>query len=332
MDRVLARRALGVVLLLAAPARADSRSDYFSRLAAAVRSGLDEAVAARAPKLVPPIPIKVAWKAVRIGSLDLGAPLVAMTAGDLDGDGKGELYAVTSREVIAMGLDQRRIKELGRVPFSGERAALSPREVVGTAVVDGAVLVAGVSSWARELRVDWQGKTLTAQPGAAGFLVCPGERAALSPGRNHFGDPVTPVHGVRCRADMVDAEGHPLRVRATLGGTRLAITVARCTATGACEPAGTHEYKDYGVAFELADLDRNGTPELIVSGAGAPGDPDAIKVIALGSEDKKGLFRHRFNGGVAGLAVIDSDGDGAMELVAAVRLVGATRVDLWRFN
>jgi hypothetical protein len=69
-----------------------------------------------------------------------------------------------------------------------------------------------------------------------------------------------------------------------------------------------------------------------VSGAGAPGDPDAVKVIALGTDDKKGLFRYRFNGGVAGIAVIDSDGDGAMEVIAAVRLVGATRVDLWRFN
>ncbi|MDB4963110.1 MAG: repeat protein [Myxococcales bacterium] len=332
MDRVLARAALGAVLVLAAPALAEPRADYFSRLAAAVRSGLEEAVVARAPRLVPPTPIKVTWKAVRVGSLDLGAPLVALTAGDLDRDGKSELYAVTSREVIAFALDQRKIKELGRVAFGGDRAALSPREVIGTAVVDGSELVAGVSSWAKELRVGWQGKVLVAQPGGAGFLQCPGERAALSPGRNHFGDPLAPVHGVRCRDDLFDAEGHPLRVRAALAGTRLAITVARCSVAGACEPAGTYEYKDYGVAFELADLDRNGTPELIVSGAGAPGDPDAIKVIGLGGEDKKGLFRHRFNGGVAGLAVLDSDGDGAMELVAAVRLVGATRVDLWRFN
>lgn len=323
---------LGAVLLLAASADAQPRDDYFERLTVAVRTGLEEAVVARAPKLVPPVPLRVAWKAVRVGSLDLGAPLVAMTAADLDRDGKGELYAVTSREVIAFGLEARKVKELGRVAFTGTPAVPAPRDVVGTAVVEGAELVAGVSSWAAELRVRWQGKTLIGQSGAPGFLVCVDERAALVPGRNHFGDALAPMHGVRCRRDLVDAEGHPLRVRAVLTGTKLEIAVERCSALGVCQPAVKHEYKEYGVAFEIADVDRNGTPEVIVSGAGAPGDPDAVKVIALGSDDKKGTFRHRFNGGVAGIAVIDSDGDGAMEVIAAVRLVGATRVDLWRFN
>lgn len=323
---------LGAVLLLAVPAKAAPRDDYFERLAAAVRSGLEEAALARAPKLVPPVPIKVAWKAVRIGSLDLGAPLVAMTAADLDRDGKGELYAVTSREVVAYALEMRKVKELGRIAFTGAPAVPAPRDVVGTVAVEGAEVVAGVSTWANDLRIGWQGKVLVGQVGSPGFLVCAGERAALVPGRNHFGDLVAPVHGVRCRNDLVDAEGHPLRVRAALRGTRLEISVERCTAAGACQPATKHEYKDYGVAFEIADVDRNGTPEVIVSGAGAPGDPDAVKVIAFGADDKKGVFRHRFNGGVAGIAVIDSDGDGAMEVIAAVRLVGATRVDLWRFN
>lgn len=323
---------LGAVLVLTVRANAEPRDDYFERLAAAVRGGLEDAVVARAPKLVPPVPVRVAWKAVRVGSLDLGAPLVAMTAADLDRDGKGELYAVTSREVIAFALEVRKVKELGRVAFTGAPAVPAPRDVVGTAVVDGAQLVAGVSSWATELRVMWQGKTLVAQAGVPGFLVCAGDRAALVPGRNHFGDPLAPVHGVRCRNDLVDASGHPLHVRAVLTATKLDITVARCSALGVCQPATKHEYKDYGVAFEIADVDRNGTPEVIVSGSGAPGDPDAVKVIALGSDDKKGMFRHRFNGGVAGIAVIDSDGDGAMEVIAAVRLVGATRVDLWRFN
>lgn len=323
---------LGAVLVLAASAEAQPRDDYFERLAAAVRTGLEDAVVARGPVLVPPVPIRVAWKAVRIGSLDLGAPLVALTAADLDGDRKGELYAVTSREVVAFGLDARKVKELGRIAFTGTPSVPAPRDVVGTAVIDGAELVAGVSSWTSDLRVRWQGTTLVGQLGAPGLLVCAGERLALVPGRNHFGDPLAPMHGVRCRRDLVDAAGHPLRVRAVLSGSRLAIAVERCSALGVCQPAATHEYKEYGVAFEISDVDRNGTPEVIVSGAGAPGDPDAVKVIALGSDDKKGIFRHRFNGGVAGIAVIDSDGDGAMEVVAAVRLVGATRVDLWRFN
>ena len=49
-------------------------------------------------------------------------------------------------------------------------------------------------------------------------------------------------------------------------------------------------------------------------------------------DEKKGLFRRTFNGGVVGVVVADGDGDGAAEVIAAVRLAGATRVDLWRLD
>ena len=313
--------ALGAVLCMVGSARAE-QGDYFARLEAAVRAGLDEAALAHAPKLVPPVPIKVTWKAVRLGSADLGAPLVALTAADLDGDGKGELYAVTPREVVAIGIDHR-VKELGRVPFGGEPAMPVPRDVIGTAIVDGGEVLAAVSAWARELRVGWRGKVLVAQPGAPGFAVCPGERLAVASGRNYFGDAAAPIFGVRCRTDLVDPAGRPLHLRATLTGTKLQIVV---------DPGATYELADYGVAFALADVDRDGRPEVIVSGAGAPGDPDAIKVLTLGGDEKKGLFRRQFTGGVAGITVIDGDGDGVAEVIAAVRLVGATRVDLWRLD
>ncbi len=339
---------LGVVAIaaVAPPARADG-GDYFARLAAAVRGGLDEAAAAHAPRLVPPVPIQVTWKAVRLGSLDLGAPVVALTAGDLDGDGKGELYVVTSREVVALGVANQRVKELGRAPFAGDPAIPAPRDVIGTAVIDGTELIASVSAFARELRVGWRGKALVARPGGPGFLVCPGERMSLVPGRNHFGDTASPVYSVRCTAGLVDPSGLPLRARAALTANKLEVAIERCagaspTGSGgnlpsaisgtACQPAQNYEYKDYGVAFELADVDHDGRPELIVSGAGAPGDPDSIKVFTLGGDERRGLFRRQFTGGVVGVTVVDGDGDGVAEVVAAVRLVGATRVDLWRLD
>lgn len=345
----MARRAapLGVVLapvlataLAIDVAHAEPERGYFARLAAAVNAGFDAALEARAPRLVPPVPVAVAWKAARIGSFDLGAPLVALTGGDLDGDGKGELYAVTAREVIAFAVTGKKARELGRVTFAGPPAVPASRDAVGSAVVDGPALVAASSAWAAELRAGWEApagqggaRTLVGQPGEAGFLVCPGERLQLVPGRNHFGEPAAPVHGVRCRADLVDPEGYPLRVRAALTDTRIDVVVEKCAAGGsACQVVATHAYKDYGVAFALADVDRDGTPEVIVSGAGAPGDRDAVKVIELGGDEKRGLFRQAFNGGVAAIAVLDSDGDGKAEVVAAVRLAGATRVDLWRFN
>jgi hypothetical protein len=119
----------------------------------------------------------------------------------------------------------------------------------------------------------------------------------------------------------------PLELRAQLAlGGKLAVEVKKCAPGGACQPAGTYEYGHSGTAFELADVDRDGTPEVIVSGYVAPGDADGVKVYALGSDEKRPLFKKSFNGGVVGIAVAQST------VVVAVRLAGATRVDLWRLN
>src|SRR5439155_2110082 len=135
-------------IAIGASARADvapaTRGDtWLHELAHDVRARLDAAVQARVPK--PPVPIAVTWKPQRIGSLDLGAPLVALAAADLDGDGKAELYAVTAHDVVAIGAAGR-VRELGRVAFAGEPAVPQPRDTVGAAVVVHGELIASVSS------------------------------------------------------------------------------------------------------------------------------------------------------------------------------------------
>lgn len=326
----MVRAALVLLVALAAPARAGSE-DYFARLAAAAKRSADEVIAARPPKLVPPVAVTPAWKPVRIGSIDPGAPLVALVSADLDRDGKAELYAVTTREVIALGIANKRVTEIGRVAFAGEPAMPASRDPVGTAIVVGGELVASSSAWESDLRASWREGVLQARPGQAGALVCPGERLARVPGRNHFGDPAAPVYGIRC-AELVDPIGAPIKLRAVLTGPKLEVTVERCGATGGCLPVAKHDLKDYGSVFAIADVDRDGRPEAIVTGAGAPGDPDAIKVITLGGDTKKGLFRKTFQSGVVGIGVGDSDGDGVVEVVVATRLAGTTLVDLWRLD
>jgi hypothetical protein len=311
---------------------------YLGRLAIAVTERLDALAAARAPKLVPPVPVRVTWKPVKLGSLDLGGPLAALAAADLDGDGKAELYAVTAQGVVAIAIRGSKATELGRVPFTGPRVASEPRDVVGSAVALGRELVAASSGWANELRVAWQGKKLVAQTGGPGFLVCPQERASLVPGRNHFapgpGPAASAFYGVRCRDDLVDPEGHPLRIRAQLALTgKLAVAIEACAAGGKpCRPDAAFELDGVGVAFEIADVDRDGTPELVVSDDAAPGDPDFVKVVSAAAPQGRPLFKKTFQAGVAGIAAVDSDGDGVGEVIAAVRLAGATRVDLWRLH
>lgn len=336
------RWASAAVAIVASSAGVASASDappmtFFERLVANIEVRLDAAIVARPPKLVPPSKVALSWKLAKLGSLDLGAPLVALTGGDLDGDGKGELYAVTTRDVIAIGIVDKRPKELGRVALGGERSVGGPRDVVGTAVVDGTTLIASVSLWQHSVRVTWHGGALVTTPGGAGFAMCAGEPyMVLARGRNYFGEGAAAIYGARCASRVVDGDGYPLRARAVVSVTsKLDVTVERCAATGlGCQLAARHEYTGAGVAFEVADLDRDGRLEVLYSGAGAPGDPDTLKVVTLGDDDKKAarLKKGVTNGGVAGLAVTDVDGNGVVDAIVAVRLLGATRVDLWRLD
>lgn len=306
---------------------------YLGRLAIAVTERLDALAAAHAPKLVPPVPVRVAWKPVKLGSLDLGAPLAALAAADLDGDGKAELYAVTAREVVGIAIRGNKTIELGRVAFAGPPAVPEPRDIVGTAVVENGELVAAASPWTNELRIAWQAKKLVGQPGGPGFLICPRVRSALVPGRNYFGAAAGAFYAGRCRDDLVDREGYPLRVRAQLAlSGKLGVAIEKCATGGKlCRPDAAFELAGAGAAFELADVDRDGTPEVIVSDDAAPGDPDFVKVVSAAAPGRP-LYKKVFQSGVAAIAALDSDGDGATEVVAAVRLAGAARVDLWRLN
>jgi hypothetical protein len=336
--------AAALLSLVAAPASAsdDARpvsagpDAFLHDLVRDVRAKLDAAIVARPPKLVPPKKLDIKWKLAKLGSLDIGGPLVTLTGADLDGDGKGELYAVTAREVIAIGVRGKKLDELGRVAFSGEPALPMPRDVVGTATVDGGVLVASVSSFAKSMRVSWKSKALVAAQGEPGFTLCAGELAQLAPGRNYFGDATTGHYGARCRSRLVEPDGHAIRVRAQLSlANRVEIQVERCVAANVgCQPATKYEYSSAGIAFDIADVDRDGKPELIYTGAGAPGDPDLIKVVSLGDDEKKrAKLRKSFTaGGVAGVAVTDLDGNGSADVAIAVRIAGSTRVDLWRIE
>jgi len=328
------RRLAAALCLIATAAPAHADPTFVDKLRAAIRAHSTPAIVVQPPVLVPPVPVKRAWKLAKVATLDLGAPLAALTAGDADGDGKAELYAVTPRELLAIGILDGKPRILAPAPFGCDAARLAPRDCLASVLVDGGSVIAAASPWASARRASWKSGAFNVVPADAGFPQCPGEVAPLAPGRNYFGDAATGHYGARCTNAFVDPQGRPLRVRGVLSlANKLAVTVETCAAGGtACAAPVSYEHAAVGTAFEIADLDRDGTLELLGAGAGAPGDPDALKIVTLGAGDKVApKLRKAFAaGGVAGIAVGDVDGDGVPDAIVAVRVVGAPRVDLWR--
>jgi hypothetical protein len=328
-----------------APAAADAAADRAAlrRIVEKANAAIERAIAASAPPRVPPVPVKVTWRPRRLASVNVGAQLLALVGGDLDADGKAELYAVTEKDVVVYDAAAGKLVERGRAALPADPPALRPRDAVATAYVERGAreLRVKTSTRARGARYAVDGKGLRELGTLDEFPLCAGRSAQLVPGRNHFGTVDTPVYAVECRDDLVDREGTPLGVVAELGASgSLAVTVTpRVARAGTPAPASIYTgaaiaVSGVGTAYEVADVDRDGTIEVITSGAGAPGDKDAIKVLAVGAAGvaKKPTFRRAFSGGVVAIVVADVDGDGADEVIGAVRLAGSTKVDLWQLN
>ncbi|HVV84854.1 MAG TPA: hypothetical protein VHE35_17440, partial [Kofleriaceae bacterium] len=320
----------------AGPARPATLADLWKLLD-------DELAEARAALTPPPPPVPVTWKARRVASLDLGAPLLALAVGDLDGDGRGELVALTERAVVVMSPARHGLVEKTRIAVPAEPAIVRPRDPVGALAIAPADHGGPAEIWARSSSVGRGARyrlvdgTLHEVAPVDGFPFCPGHEVELVPGRNYAEGPGGAGGAFlarRCRDDLVDERGRRLHAEATVGvdGT-LSLTVTTRCPPGAtdCPSDRTIVVDGAGVAMEIDDVDRDGRLEVITSAAGAPGDADAVIVRRLGplALVPKPLFKRGFSGGIVALGSGDVDGDGDRDVFAAVRLAGARKVDLW---
>jgi hypothetical protein len=233
---------------------------------------------------------------------------------------------------------------VARAPLPDAAASIAPRDPVAAAVVVGSELRVRSSTSGAGARYTYKDGKLKAGKAIDGYPLCADRDGALAPGRDYFERPAQDAlpadwpakyWAAACRTGLVDAAGRALRVDAVLGAHgALAVDVTvRCAKDEAgCTAARATEIDGVGVAFAVADVDRDGAPEVITAADGAPGDADTVKVHtvpAAGGKLGKPLFKKAFSGGVGGIVADDVDGDGDIEVVAAVRLAGASRVDLW---
>lgn len=367
-------------------ARAEQGRPDFEHLWHEALESLERASDALEPPLVPPTPRPVQWQAKRVSSVDLGAPLLALGTGDLDGDGKAEIVALTADELIILERRGRReLQTRAQLLLPGRVATIRPRDPVGTLVIadvdsDGRVeVVARSSERARGTIARLVDGALVEVAVLDGFPLCPTVQAELDPGRNYFETSKGPgtlaraasasasapasesasasvlapapailpqaftidkperFFSARCRNDMVDTAGRKRTVVGILAndGTLHLWSDVRCPRRDlACQTAraASRKLADNGVAFEIADIDNNGYPEVVVTAAAPPGEPDRVSVLSWQGDRLLGVYQRSFSGGVVGLSAGDIDGDGALELLCAVRLFGSNRVDLWIFN
>ncbi len=187
-------RSLILSTALVAALVSSAHADEFARkVIARAAELLEQAALERNPPRVPPTPRKVKWKAKKLGSVDLRA-ILAMTAGDLDGDGRAEIVAVTETEVAILApAGKRALAVVARIALPDDATSIAPREPLAAATVVGGELhvqprrpLHRARSWPASTARSGSSNSTRSKPAPAPRPSSPAARLTSTNGRNSW--------------------------------------------------------------------------------------------------------------------------------------------------
>ncbi len=299
--------------------------------------------------IVPPVPRKLRWRPGKVWTGEVPGQLVDVVAGDLNGDGKSEVYALTTEKIAvltrARGLfDVRELYDLPQTP-----ARMRSRDPIGAASianVEGVPTLrirtsdqeVGGSYQMKEgvltLVAEWQGYPLCEQ---SALQAAPGRNFFLGTGRSWQGSDAPKLgssllspslYSARCSQHLVDPTGHPLQL---LSEVDLAGTLRiQCVGDALICQSQARVVQPVGYAHLVTDVDNDGVPDVITSELSLPGQSDKVTVRTLGPEGERVLLRRDVDGGIVAFAVGDFDGDAGLGVMVAVQ--AGKKVSLWLLN
>lgn len=242
---------------------------------------------------------------------------VALAAGDLDGDRRTELAVMLEEVVLILSPEGKTLAKYDLA--SAPPSSAMPREPFGAlAIVQGPPRVVAWSGRRAKAEVLAFAGSMLKPVGTQDTITLDALTGRLEPGLNRFLPELT---WGKDRGRM------PMGVQAASTRGPIALLVwpdGTATLTRQLPPAG--RMLDVGCGSALADVDKDGTPELLVSSARTTGDTDELRLLTLavaegltGTSQSVRSATPSWQATLKGRAIVmtgaDLDGDGAEEFV-----------------